>query len=857
MSGRPDLGKFQMGCEILENARVLRVGGASRRAGFLYVDLQADQSKDSRLQGFGFSSSQGVCLEFAHLEMNVFKNGAKIAGPFTTPWTETQIFQLDFSQRIDRIVVSHGDVPLQSIFRNSDTSWTVGEFPWQTRVFEDVGAANTTLTPSDTSGAIQITASVATFASNWVNQRLQLTYTQPEDVYKGSANGGGSSGSDAIYGNSVVSSTSLAAPVDPPPGGSDPPVDAVTAVQVYGDWTFETSGDWTGTFTIERSTDSGSNWSTIHTLTSAGTQNFSQTGYDAPGAGNLIRIKYTGSTATSFVFTYLDEITPAVPPGSGSATTVVAPVKVLGDWSFETSGTWTGTFTIERSYDNGASYSPIKSLTSAADKNFILNETEEQDANALFRVTFSGSSKANAPYVFTIAPVDISGQAIVTAYNSTTEVDATVEIPFIADTATSNWKEEAFSPKNGYPKTSTFHQKRLFLGGSKARPQNVYASRTRRPFDFTIGSLDEDGMIFEMDSDGYDSVLWLVSHLSLVVGTTAGIYAISAPDGRSLTPGNNASAKQVKKAGFEGIPGVHVDENVLYLQRKGRKVHELTGGSVEYGGYTSVDLTQLAKQVTQLGVRQICPGEIPDSALYLNSGPEISVLTYERPQNVVGWARWNTQGNFGSTATCPGAGENDDVYVTVNREGVRTVEMLAPDMHLVEEGNTVRDLMFLDSAVLKSEETAFTTIDGLDHLEGRTVTAFADGESQGTFVVAGGEITLNKSVNKAAAGLDYTMRIRPMILDYGSLGSKSATYELRLRVENSLGGKVTQEGKKMSKIPFIQSRRSDGEPPSLQSGDIEAFPHSTWRRGSSITIEHSEPLPFTLLALKVKSKTTP
>lgn len=846
MAGRPDLSKFQMGCQVLENARVLQVGGVTRRAGLLFAGLQQNQDEDSRLKGFGFSSSQGVCLEFAHLQMNVFKNGVKIAGPFETPWKQSMIFQLDFSQRIDRIIVAHGDVPLHTIFRDTDTNWIIEEFPWDARVFEDTEQVGVTLTPSSTAGDISITSNSSLFSSAWVGQRLQLTHTQDEQTFPGTTTMTDTSGSDAVYGNSSVSNPSI--------GPSATDITAVSSTLVEGSWDFTTQGMWNGTFTIERSTDNGSSWTTIHTLNSSGSQNFSIPGNESPGAGILIRVQYNGTSAADFTFNYTSEISPAVPVGSGPSVEVVAAQRVLGDWSFETSETWTGTFTIERSYDDGTTFSPIKVLTSAEDKNFILAETEESDAQALIRVLYSGPG--GAEYVFTIAPVDIPGEATITGVTRGTVVAATVNTPFIEAATTSIWKEEAFSPKNGYPKTSTFHQKRLFLGGSKARPQNVYSSRSRRPFDFTTGTLDDDGMIFELDSEGYESVLWLVSHLSLVVGTTSGVWAISAPDGRSLTPENNASSKQVKKAAFEGVPGIHVDENILFLQRKGRKVNELVGGSVEYGGYSSVDLTQLARQVTKLGVRQATAGELPDSTLYLNAGEEISILTYERPQNVVGWARWKTNGAFGSTATCPGAGEDDDVYFTVTRNGVKTIERLAPDMHRIEEANDVGNLVFLDSAVVLESEDPFSTMSGLDHLEGLEVEAFCDGEKRGKLTVVDGAVTFSKAYRKALVGLSYTSRIRSMHIDYGSLGSKSATYELRLRVENSLGGEVTQEGKKKSRIVYKQDRRSGNQPPSLISGDIEAFPHSTWKRGSSITIEHSEPLPFTLLAFKVKSKTT-
>eukprot|EP01046_Picozoa_sp_COSAG06_P072585 COSAG06_NODE_21303_length_761_cov_75.209970_1_plen_149_part_00 len=128
MAGRPDLSKFEMGCEVAENVRILRVGGQQRRAGFEYVNAPYDQSKKSRLQGFHFGSisgdDQGYCLEFSDYKMRVIRNGELITNggspaEFTTPWSEDQVFALQFSQRTDRIIVTHPDVEVHTITRGS------------------------------------------------------------------------------------------------------------------------------------------------------------------------------------------------------------------------------------------------------------------------------------------------------------------------------------------------------------------------------------------------------------------------------------------------------------------------------------------------------------------------------------------------------------------------------------------------------------------------------------------------------------------------------------------------------------------------------------------------------------------
>jgi hypothetical protein len=739
MAGRPDLSKFQMGCEIAENVRILRMGGQQRRAGFEYVANAYSQSHKSRLQGFNFGSddgdSQGYVLEFSNSKMRVYKNGAQTGATYTTPWSATQVFELQFSQRVDRIIATHKDVPIHSIVREANGTWTIEEFEWDERIWELPILNDVILTPSGSTGSVTISASAPVFTnpSSWVGTRLKLNYTKDEEKFTGSS-----------------SSTTEVIVVDP--------------VDIFGDWTFETFGNWAGTFLIQRSYNGGATWSTIKTL-----------------------------------------------------------------------------------------YNEHRNS-----KNYILTETEEPDAGASIQVKYTDAGKVPslAEHAFTLASYLAPGSGIITQHNSTTAVTLLVEEEFIEVGATSDWFVDAFNPMNGYPRSSTFHQSRLFFSGSKAKPQNLWSSRTRRPFDFTQGTLDDDGLAFEMEANEYEEIYWLVSHLSLLVGTSSAVWAISPPDGRSLTPENNSNTRQMRHGSAENVPGVPVDNNVLFLQQRGRKISELAGRSVEYGGYLSVDLTQLASHITQGGVEQTTAGSLPDSTLYAVVRGELAILTYERPQNVVGWARWVTDGNVESVGVTPGAGEDDDIYVSVERDGVRSIEFYSPDMTRVEEANDSDNFVYLDSCVRKYNATAYDTVSGLDHLEGREVEMFLDGEPQGAATVKSGSVTLPREGNTAVVGIPYTSTIRPMPLDLGGIGSKTAFYDMIIRFRNTLGAQVSQDGEIWSDADFSQPRIDDGSNLSLLSEDIQVSPQGTHQRRTSISIRQTKPLPMTVLAIRIKGKTS-
>ena len=238
------------------------------------------------------------------------------------------------------------------------------------------------------------------------------------------------------------------------------------------------------------------------------------------------------------------------------------------------------------------------------------------------------------------------------------------------------------------------------------------------------------------------------------------------------------------------------------------------------------------------------------------NGGEIPLLTYERGQNVVGWARWKTQGDFESVATTSGAEEDDDHYFVVKRGNRRFIEFLAPDMLRVEESNDVKNLRFLDCYTERIEENEFSEITGLDHLEGVEVDTFIDGEPQGPAVVTGGVVELARPGRNAVVGLPYTTEVRPMSIDFGAIASKSSIMEVLIRFRNSLGGEVSQDRKKWSKVEQMQPRITTDTPLSLLSQDFQSTPHSTWQRKPSISIRQTQPLPMTILAMRLKTKSS-
>ncbi len=174
--GRGDLRAYENGALKLRNLFIAPTGGVSRRYGTFYL---ATLPSRARLVAFEFNSDQVYVLAVQHLRTDIFADGVFIA-TLSTPWTESQIDQINWTQSADTLLVVHPDVPPKRITRQTGDIWAVSDWQWAIvngiarEPFFKYAPASVTLTPSATTGSITLTASAAVFTSAYVNTRLKL-----------------------------------------------------------------------------------------------------------------------------------------------------------------------------------------------------------------------------------------------------------------------------------------------------------------------------------------------------------------------------------------------------------------------------------------------------------------------------------------------------------------------------------------------------------------------------------------------------------------------------------------------------------------------------------------------------------
>ena len=139
--------------------------------------------------------------------------------------------------------------------------------------------------------------------------------------------------------------------------------------------------------------------------------------------------------------------------------------------------------------------------------------------------------------------------------------------------------------------------------------------------------------------------------------------------------------------------------------------------------------------------------------------------------------------------------QSDEVWLVVKRyingQTVRYIEIL-------EDGSTgtsaQNDCFYVDSGLTYSGSPT-TTISGLLHLEGATISVLADGGAALDVVVTNGKVTLSQSASVVQLGLSYRSKVLTMPLEISgatgtSQGKLRRISEVTIRVLRSLGAKI-------------------------------------------------------------------
>jgi hypothetical protein len=165
--GRVDLTKYRNGLALCQNYVPLVQGPLTRRPGTRFVAEVKDSTKPVRLLKFEFSVLQAYILEFGQGYIRFYTNDGQLlnAGlPYevSTPYAisdATELWSLSFAQSADVLYIAHPNYPPAKLQRFGATNWVLQNVAFQDGPYLPFNTTATTLTPSGTSGTVDVFAS--------------------------------------------------------------------------------------------------------------------------------------------------------------------------------------------------------------------------------------------------------------------------------------------------------------------------------------------------------------------------------------------------------------------------------------------------------------------------------------------------------------------------------------------------------------------------------------------------------------------------------------------------------------------------------------------------------------------------
>lgn len=435
------------------------------------------------------------------------------------------------------------------------------------------------------------------------------------------------------------------------------------------------------------------------------------------------------------------------------------------------------------------------------------------------------------------------GEGKVTKYVDPThiEVDFDEKAKPTKTDASKDWEEMTFSKLRGYPRSVTFHQDRMVIGGSRSLPNHLWLSKSSDLFNFDIGTgKDDEAIDFSILSDQVNAIVNVVSTRHLVVFTTGAEWMVS---GEPLTPASIQLRRQTNVGCYNSctLQPQNVDGATLFVSRSGSQLREFLYTDVEQA-YQAKDLTLLSSEI----IREPLDMDYnqSQSVLYLVRGDgTCACLTTYRTEDVTAWSILKTEGLFKGIAVI-----GDLVYFLIKRGLDITIEVMDSSF-------------YVDCGEKQTSATAKKVWTGLTHLDGQKVSVVADGFDKGSFLINNSTLTLNEEVKEIVIGLPYEHVIEPLpfvveaALPYFPKAYRLIYGTFRLLESATM---IIDLGSGYYEVPLrkVNNNVYYDAPAATYTGDVELRALG-WIREMNRPmwkIKSARPCPFTLLGVVVEAK---
>jgi len=425
----------------------------------------------------------------------------------------------------------------------------------------------------------------------------------------------------------------------------------------------------------------------------------------------------------------------------------------------------------------------------------------------------------------------------------------------------------ALSGADDRPSVVAFFEQRLVFANTNNNPQTLWFSKNGDYTNFTVGTADDDALIYTIASNQSNAIRFLSSTAVLTVGTSGGEYVLTSTSDGPITP-TTTLIRKYSNYGSAKITPVQVADVTLFVQRGNRKMREFKFvGNVNVGGYSAPDMTILAEHITNGGIVDMAYQQEPDSIVWIvrDDGTLVG-MTYRREEEVVAWHKHVIGGEFSggqavveSIATLPTDTGEDELFMIVKRTINSVTRRYIEKMNVFDFGSDTTTAFFVDSG-LQYSGGATTSLLGLYHLEGETLQVLANGAAHPDKAVASGGVSLDFSSTTAAVGYGYTSNIQTLRIESGSVdgtsqGKPKRIHAITVRLYQTVGVEIGNDSGEIDRIPFRDSSMAMDQAVPLFTGDKDIEFAGGFDDDDRVYIKQDQALPLTVLAFYPRMNT--
>jgi len=419
--------------------------------------------------------------------------------------------------------------------------------------------------------------------------------------------------------------------------------------------------------------------------------------------------------------------------------------------------------------------------------------------------------------------------------------------------------ESPFAAVGDYPSAVSYYDGRKWFAGTDNSPQEFWASRsgTENNMQYSRPQRSDDAINYVIAAREANAIKHIVPMSDLLLLTAGGEWRIESQGSDVLTFAS-VSPRPQAYVGATNIQPVTTKVAALYVQNGGARIM-----SIEYddnkGGYVPQDKSVMAPHLFdyRYSIVDMAYARAPLPVLWAirNDGVLLG-MTYLPEHDVYAWHQHHTDGLFESVAVAPSGSIGDDAYFivkrTINGQVVRFVEKMDN-----RQFANLEDAYFVDAGLTYDGAPA-TTIRGLCHLNGATVSILADGCVVAPQVVTNGTITLPTAASVVQIGLPYVCDLQtlPLALEARGVeaaahGSRKAISKVHVRLARSSG---VFAGPTFDMLTELKQRTNEplGTPPRLIDTIKELPVLGSWSDEGQLCVRQANPLPCMVSAIVIE-----